>query len=95
MGKYEVTQREYLAVMGNNPSCFQPRSTPRTWIGRWSCVSWDDAVAYCAEADGARAGGGADWDQRGVSAADGGGVGVCVSGGDDDAVLLWGRAGVR
>ena len=42
MGKYEVTQREYLAVMGTNPSYF---------TGDLDCpveqVSWDGAVAYC------------------------------------------------
>src|SRR5258708_2066494 len=44
MGKYEVTQREYLAVVGSNPSQFtgdlnRPVET----------VSWLDATNYCAK----------------------------------------------
>jgi formylglycine-generating enzyme required for sulfatase activity len=42
MGKYEVTQSEYAAVMGSNPSYFQGGNLPVEQ------VSWNDAVAYCA-----------------------------------------------
>ena len=51
MSKYEVTQREYLAVMGNNPSLFTT-----DWGGNAispdlnrpvETVSWDDAMSYC------------------------------------------------
>ena len=42
MGKYEVTQSEYAAVMGSNPSNFQGGNLPV------ETVSWNDAVAYCA-----------------------------------------------
>jgi formylglycine-generating enzyme required for sulfatase activity len=42
MGRFEVSQGEYLAMMGNNPSSF---------LGDLSrpveMVSWNDAVAYC------------------------------------------------
>ena len=38
--KYEVTQREYEKVMGNNPSYFKNPSAPVEQ------VSWNDAVAY-------------------------------------------------
>jgi formylglycine-generating enzyme required for sulfatase activity len=41
MGKYEVTQREYQAVMGTNPSNFKGSSLPVEQ------VSWFDAVEYC------------------------------------------------
>jgi formylglycine-generating enzyme required for sulfatase activity len=41
MGKYEVTQKEYQAVMGTNPSSFNGGTLP---VER---VSWYDAVNYC------------------------------------------------
>ena len=44
IGKYEVTQREYLAVMNNNPSFF-----PTNLDGPVSSVSWSDATNYCAK----------------------------------------------
>src|SRR5207248_1599158 len=43
MGKYEVTQAEYLAVMGSNPSYFTGDNN-RPVAG----VSWYDATSYCA-----------------------------------------------
>jgi formylglycine-generating enzyme required for sulfatase activity len=58
MGKYEVTQGEYLEVMGNNPSWFN--AVRLEWWDEKEIdygtdltrpveqVSWDDAVAYCA-----------------------------------------------
>jgi len=60
MGKYEVTQAEYLAVMGNNPSWFNGDQTGHSWghlegedygtdLSRpVEQVSWFDATAYCA-----------------------------------------------
>ena len=42
VGKYLVTQAEYQAVMGNNPSYF--KGHPRRPV---EMVSWNDAMAYC------------------------------------------------
>ncbi len=42
LGKYPVTQEQYQAVMGNNPSHFQDNSRNPV-----ECVSWDDAQAFC------------------------------------------------
>jgi formylglycine-generating enzyme required for sulfatase activity len=44
MGKYEVTQREYQAVVGSNPSGF-PGNLDRPV----ESVSWLDATNYCAQ----------------------------------------------
>ena len=43
IGVYEVTQQQYEAVMGSNPSEFKGANNPV------ENVSWDDAVAYCAK----------------------------------------------
>ncbi len=41
MSKYEVTQKEWKEVMGNNPSCFEGDNRPVEQ------VNWFDAVEYC------------------------------------------------
>jgi formylglycine-generating enzyme required for sulfatase activity len=47
MGKYEVTQGEYLAVMGNNPSYFTGDTNRPV-----EQVSWIDATNYCGTLTG-------------------------------------------
>jgi formylglycine-generating enzyme required for sulfatase activity len=53
MGKYAVTQGEYLALMGSNPSYFTTRdyngnTIPADLNRPVEQVSWDDATNYCA-----------------------------------------------
>ncbi|MHC1767469.1 MAG: formylglycine-generating enzyme family protein [Verrucomicrobiia bacterium] len=82
MGKYEVTQAEYVAVMGNNPS-------PSPFTGETNRPVVGGHLVRRHEllrpAYAAGAGRGTDSDQLRLPTADGGGVGVWVSGGDDDA----------
>ena len=41
IGKYEVTQKEWMEIMGENPSGFKGDDLPV------EMVSWYDAVEYC------------------------------------------------
>ena len=41
MGKYPVTQQQYQAVMGNNPSSFKGAKRPV------ENINWNDAVKFC------------------------------------------------
>ena len=43
MGKFEVTQAQYEAVMGTNPSNWKGADLPV------ECVNWDDAKEFCAK----------------------------------------------
>ena len=49
MGKYEVTQGEYLAVMGSNPSYFQPPNATADTNRPVEWVTWYDATNYCSQ----------------------------------------------
>jgi formylglycine-generating enzyme required for sulfatase activity len=46
MGRFQVTQAQYEAVMGQNPSRFKGADRPV------ESVSWDDAVAFCEKLSG-------------------------------------------
>ncbi|MBO7391935.1 MAG: formylglycine-generating enzyme family protein [Verrucomicrobia bacterium] len=41
LGKYEVTQAQYEAIMGTNPSWFKGADLPV------ECVNWNEAMAFC------------------------------------------------
>ncbi|MDR0503305.1 MAG: InlB B-repeat-containing protein, partial [Treponema sp.] len=49
MGKYEVTQQQYQAVMGNNPSSFSSNQASGEVQGRRpvESVRWYDAIVFC------------------------------------------------
>lgn len=59
MGKFEVTQQEYEAVMGVNPSCFSHGGTGAELVKGLDTrrfpvemVSWDDAAEFCRRFSG-------------------------------------------
>ena len=47
MGRFEVTQAQYQAVMGTNPSYFQGINALNPQQRPVETVSWHDAMAYC------------------------------------------------
>ena len=67
-------------MMGNNPSDFKGPKNPVEQ------VSWDDCQKFLEKLN-AKVGSGA----REVRIAHGGTVGICLPGGEHDALLLWGR----
>jgi formylglycine-generating enzyme required for sulfatase activity len=48
MGRYEVTQDQYQAVMGSNPSFFLGAGVPGGGQLPVETVTWNQAMAYCA-----------------------------------------------
>ncbi|MCR9244770.1 MAG: formylglycine-generating enzyme family protein [bacterium] len=48
IAKYEVTQAQYLAVMGVNPAFFQGSAYPSAPMRPVEQVSWSDAMAFCS-----------------------------------------------
>ena len=78
LGKYLVTQEQWEAVMGNNPSKFKGPKNPVEQ------VSWDDCQEFLGKLN-AKTGAG-----RKVPVAQRGSMGICLPGGKHDAVLLWG-----
>ncbi|MFN6192477.1 MAG: formylglycine-generating enzyme family protein [Planctomycetota bacterium] len=48
IGRHEVTQAQYQAVMGSNPSFHQGASYPNAAQRPVEQVAWSEAVAYCA-----------------------------------------------
>ena len=90
LGATEVTQGQYRAVTGANPSDFKGSDDLPV-----ENVSWNDAIAFCDKLsvhdglkpfDHLHARGAVG--RRGLPAADGGGVGVCLPGGEHDAIQL-------
>ena len=47
IGRFEVTQAQYQAVMGSNPSVFKGSSYPNAAQRPVETVTWHNAVAYC------------------------------------------------
>ncbi len=47
IGKYPITQKQYIAVMGYNPSNFQDNENLPV-----EQVSWDDTIAFCKKLSG-------------------------------------------
>jgi formylglycine-generating enzyme required for sulfatase activity len=48
IGKYEVTQAEYQALVNSNPSTFQGPAYPNSANRPVELVTWNEAMAYCA-----------------------------------------------
>jgi formylglycine-generating enzyme required for sulfatase activity len=48
IGRYEVRQADYQAVIGSNPSIFQGPSRPDAPQRPVEAVTWNNAMAYCA-----------------------------------------------
>ena len=73
---HPVTQASWRKVMGNNnPSNLQDDDLPV------DDVSWDDCQEFLRKLSDER--------RPCISFADRGGMGICLSGGNDDAFLLW------
>ncbi len=51
IGRHEVTQGEFAAVMLRNPSFHQPAGDPQNAQRPVDSVTWSEAVAYCAAVD--------------------------------------------
>ena len=90
LGKYSVTQQQWQAVMGDNPShCKGPQNPVDN-------VSWNDCQKFLDKLNGRGLGHGngeVPLAGRGVPLAHRGVMGICLPGGEHDPILLQRRRG--
>ena len=81
MGVYTVTQEQWQAVMGNNPSWFKGEKNPKGEKNLpVEMVSWEDCQAFLKKMR----------KKKGcLSLANRSGMGICLSCRNDDTILLW------
>ena len=93
LGKYEVTQAQYEAVMTGNTNSLS--ATPSNWPNNPNRpvekVSWDDAQVFLTRLNATEEAAGRLPEVLVLRFADGVGVGVCLPGGDDHSVFVGGR----
>ena len=90
LGKYEVTQAQYEAVMTGNSNSLSatPSNGPGNPNRPVEKVSWNDAASFPHPPQCERTGGGSPAGRLGLCSAYGVAMGICLPGGNDDSLFV-------